>query len=118
MNVLQKAIVVTIGVMEVFRLGVQFLVPYPVLAGAVRCGPWIVSLVSKPATHPCRLAASGRIRESLLEVLLAAGLGFVLAVVAGAWGAGGNGGGGGGGEPPPDDERPKDPGRRSVRTAV
>ena len=117
MNVLQKAILVTIGVLELFRLAVQFLVPYRILANTTRCGPWIVSLVSKPAIHPCRLAARPRIREALLEAVLAFGLGFVLAVAAGAWGAGGRGSGGGGGEPPPDDQ-PKDPSPRSVPTPV
>lgn len=117
MNVLQKAIVVTIGVLEAFRLAVQFLAPYRVLANTMRCGPWIVSLVSKPAVHPCRIAASPRIRQALLEAVLAVALGFVLALLAGAWGAGGRGGGGGGGEPPPGDG-PRDPSPRSVPTPV
>ena|SRR5438093_1961009 len=113
MNLLQRTIVVTIGVMEAFLLGVQLLVPYTVLAGAVRCGPWIVSLASKPPAHPCRLAASGRVREALLEAVLGAALGFVLVVIAGARGAGS----GGGGELPPSD-RPNDPDPRPAGATV
>ena len=116
MNVLQKTILVTIGVFEVFRLLVQFLVPYPILANTTHCGPWIASLVSKPAIDPCRIAASPRIREAVLETVLGVALGFVLALVAGAWRTGG-GGGGGGGEPPAGDD-PRDPSPRPLATPV
>jgi hypothetical protein len=106
MNTVQKTVIVTVAAIEALRLGVQFLAPYRVLAGAVRCGPWIGSLVAKPALDPCRLAASGRVRAALIEAVMVLGLGFVLAVFAGARGPGGSSGDGG--EPPPGD-RPKDP---------
>ena len=109
MNTIQKSIVVTVGAIEALLLGVQLFAPYKVLAGAVRCGPWIGSLVAKPALDPCRLAASGRVRAALIEAAMVLSLGFVLAVLAGARNPGGPAGSpGGGGERPPDDG-PKDP---------
>lgn len=107
MTTTQKTIVATVAAIEAFLLGVQLLAPYKVLVGAVRCGPWIVSLVAKPTFDACRIAASGRIRAALIEAAMVLCLGFVLAVFAGARDRG-RSPGGGGGEPPPVD-RSEDP---------
>ena len=104
MNTVQKSIIVTVIAIVTLRLGFQFSAPYRVLANRVKCGPWIAALFSKPADHPCRLAASGRIKGALIEAALALVLAFLLAVFIGARGSGGPPRGG---EPP--DDRPKTP---------
>jgi hypothetical protein len=85
------------GAIEVFLLGVHFFAPYtvPAVPDDVRCGPWIVAFFSEATDHPCRLGASGRISNALIQAVLVMGIGFVLALYVGTRNQRGRRGGGG-----------------------